>query len=184
MVERGKRKAIRRFKKKKEKNSRMWTHFSLRTPKTRRKETMTHRKGGWAACTGSFWATLSLWSEWKIESDASASTLVSHLLSEQQQRRQQQRQQRWNSLCSSLSAASPSITDTVRLFLMLLGDLETFTRAAWRFRQGLLFGQAVPLLRVPSGVWDVVTAAVFPPSARVVFTVNERDRAVKWSHTN
>lgn len=93
---------------------------------------------------------------------------VSHIVSEQQQQ-----QQRWNSPWSSLSAASPSITDTVSLFLMVFGDFDkTFTRSGWGFWQDLLYGQAVsPLrgvtqtvVRGPSGVsvWhDVMTAGVF-----------------------
>lgn len=53
----------------------MWTHFAFDSTEDAPKETVTHRKEGWAAKTGSFCATLSFWSEWKLKSDASASTL-------------------------------------------------------------------------------------------------------------
>lgn len=168
----------------------MWTHFtSLSTPPK------THQRKPWridrglSCLYGEFLcdALILKWVEAQVWRQCLHS--VSHIVSEQQQ-------QRWNSPWSSLSAASPSITDTVSLFLMVFGDFDRLLPGNGRgFWQELLYGQAVsPLrgvtqtvVRGPSGVslrlaWRDDGWCVFPPLARVVFTVNERDWAPNLSH--
>lgn len=94
---------------------------------------------------------------------------VSHIVSEQQQQ-----QQRWNSPWSSLSAASPSITDTVSLFLMVFGDFDRllpcpvggFDRSACMVKRSLLFAEWPKRWsgdhQESLSLWhDVMTAGVF-----------------------